>query len=48
MQHALVRDYIIEWMKREAVKGVSRELEAIRRKDRVARACLKECGFGAS
>jgi len=35
MQHALVRDYIIEWMKREAVKGVSRELDVIRRKDRV-------------
>ena len=35
MQHVLVRDYIIEWMKREAFKGVSRELEVIRRKDRV-------------
>jgi predicted AAA+ superfamily ATPase len=35
MQHALVRDYIVEWMKRETVKGVSRELEVSRRKDRV-------------
>jgi predicted AAA+ superfamily ATPase len=35
MQHALVRDYIVEWMKREIVKGVSRELEVSRRKDRV-------------
>jgi len=35
MQHALVRDYIVEWMKREIVKGVSRELEVPRRKDRV-------------
>jgi hypothetical protein len=35
MQHALVRDYVIEWMKREAVKGVGRELEVSRRKDRV-------------
>jgi predicted AAA+ superfamily ATPase len=35
MQHALVRDYIIEWMKREIVKGVGRELKVSRRKDRV-------------
>jgi predicted AAA+ superfamily ATPase len=35
MQHALVRDYITEWMKKKIVKGVGRELEVPKRKDRV-------------
>lgn len=35
MQPTLVRDYILEWMKREIVRGVRRELEVSRRKDKV-------------
>jgi|Deesub1362A_J573_1020465.scaffolds.fasta_scaffold00466_7 hypothetical protein len=35
MQLPTVKDYIIEWIKKEPVKGINRELEVPRRKDKV-------------
>jgi len=35
MQPSLVKDYIVEWAKKETAKGINRELEVPRRKDKV-------------
>jgi hypothetical protein len=35
MQPSLVKDYIVEWVKKETAKGINRELEVPRRKDKV-------------
>jgi len=35
MQQSLVKDYIIEWIKKEIIKGIKRELNVPKRKDKV-------------